>query len=49
MYIASTLEVTEDVILKFADGLQKVRHVLVLLDIPDDFCGLGPLIEVDQF
>ena len=49
VYIASTLEVTENVILEFADGLQKIRHILVLLDIPNDFCSLSPLIEVDQF
>lgn len=49
VYVASTLKVTEDVILELPDRLQKVRYVLVLLNITNDFCGLGPLIEVDQF
>jgi hypothetical protein len=47
VYVASTLEVTENVVLEFANWLEKVRDVLVLLNIPNDFCGLGPLIEVD--
>jgi hypothetical protein len=47
--IARSLEVAEDVILEFADGLEEIGYVLILLDIADNFGGLGSLVEVNQF
>lgn len=49
VYISRGLQVTEDVILEFRNGLEEIRDVLVLLDISDNLCGLGSLIEVNQF
>lgn len=46
--IARGLEVTKDIVLEFADRLEEVGHVLILLDVADDFGSLGPLVEVNQ-
>lgn len=48
MDIARGLHVTQDVILEVADGFEGVGDVLVLLDVPDDFGGLGAFGEIDE-
>lgn len=48
MYIARRLHVAEDVILQVRHRLQRIRHVLVLLNPPDHFGRLGTLGEVDE-
>lgn len=47
VYVTGRLEVTEDIILELGYGLKEIRDVLVLLNVPDDFGGLCPLVEVD--
>lgn len=49
VYITRGLQITEDVILEFRNWLKEVWNVLVLLDISDNLCGLGSLVEVNQF
>jgi hypothetical protein len=46
VHIARRLHIRQDVVLQLGDGLQRVRHVLVLLDVADDFGSLGALGEV---
>lgn len=48
MYIPCRLHVTQDVILQIADWLEWVGHVLVLLDVTNDFGGFGALGEIDE-
>lgn len=48
MHVSRSLHVSEDVILKLRNGLERVRHVLVLLNITDYFCGFGAFGEVDE-
>lgn len=48
MDITRRLHIAENVILQVADGLQRIRHILVLLDIPNDFGRFGTLGKVDQ-
>ena len=48
VHIARSLHIAQNVILQVADGLQGVGHVLVLLDVTDDFGGFGALGEVDE-
>jgi hypothetical protein len=48
MHVASRLHIRQDVVLQLGDRLQRVRHVLVLLDVTDDFGGLGALGEIYQ-
>jgi hypothetical protein len=48
MHIARTLHVREDVVLQLRDWLQGVRHVLVLLDVTNDFGSFCALGEVDK-
>jgi len=42
------LHVAQNVILQLRDRLQGIPHVLVLLDVPDDFRSLCPLGKVNQ-
>lgn len=46
--IASALHVLENIILKFIHGSKREWHILVLLDIANDFGRLCPLGEIDQ-
>ena len=46
--VASRLHVGQNVVLELWDRLQWVRNILVLLYIPDDFCGLCTLSKVDK-
>jgi hypothetical protein len=48
MHIACRLHVGEDILLQLRYGLQGVRHVLILLDVTNDFSRLCPLGKVDQ-
>lgn len=48
MHVTSRLHVAQDVILKLANRLERVRNILILLDVTDDFGGLGPFSEVDE-
>lgn len=48
MDVASGLHVTQNVILQLVYALQTIRHVLVLLDVANDFGGLGALRKVDE-
>lgn len=47
MYIARSLHVAQDVILKFGHRLQGIWHILILLDVADDLCSFGAFGEVD--
>lgn len=47
MYIARSLHVAQDVVLKLRHWLEGVRHILVLLDVADDLCRFGPFGKVD--
>lgn len=48
MHITRCLHIAQDVLLKFGNGRQRVRDILVLLNVSDDFCGFGPFGKVDQ-
>lgn len=48
MYIARSLHVAQDVILKFGHRLQGIWHILILLDVADDLCSFGAFGEVDR-
>ena len=48
MYVARSLHVAQDVVLKFRHGLEGVGNVLVLLNVANDFCGFGTFGEVDE-
>jgi len=48
MHVPRRLHVAEYIILQVHYGLEGVGNVLVLLDVADDFCGLGALGEVDE-
>ena len=48
MHVSSSLHVTQDVVLEFWHKLERIRHVLVLLNITNHLGGLRPLCEVDQ-
>lgn len=48
MHVTGGLHVLQNVILKLRNRLQGVRHVLVLLDVPDNFRCLGPLRKIDE-
>lgn len=48
MHIARCLHIAENVILQVSNRLQGIRHLLVLLDLSNDFSGFGSLGEVDQ-
>lgn len=48
MHVASRLHVSQDVVLQLWNRLQRIRDVLVLLNISDDFGRLRTLSEVDQ-
>ena len=52
MHIARRLHVREDVLLQFRHRLQRVRYVLILLDVANDFgrlCALGKVDEIGAF
>ena len=48
VYVARRLHVREDVILQLRHRLQRVRYVLVLLDVADHLGSLRTLGEVDK-
>lgn len=48
MYVARSLHIAQDVVLKFGHWLERVGHILVLLDVADDLCGFGTFGEVDE-
>ena len=48
MNIAGCLHVAKYVVLQISDGLQRVRHILVLLNVPNDICRFGAFGEVDK-
>ena len=47
VHVARRLHVAEDVVLEVDDRFEGVGHVLVLLDVADDFGGFGAFGEVD--
>ena len=49
MHITRCLHVAENVLLQLGHWLQRIWNVLVLLNVTNDFCGLGALCEVDEF
>lgn len=48
MHITRRLHVAQDVVLQLRHGLERIRHVLVLLDVTDHLSRLGALGEVDK-
>ena len=48
MHVACRLHVVQDIILEIADGLERVGHVLIILDISDHIGGFGALREIDK-
>lgn len=48
MHVASGLHIAQNVVLQLRNGLEEVGHVLVLLDISNNFGGLEALVEIDQ-
>lgn len=48
MYVSGGLHVAQYVILQIPDGLQRVGHVLVLLNFSDDICSLCSFGKIDQ-
>lgn len=48
MHIARRLHVGENVVLQLGHWLQRVRHILVLLNVTDNFGCLRALGEVDE-
>lgn len=48
MYVPSCPHVFQDPLLEIKYRVERVRHVLVLLDVADDFGGLGSLGKIDQ-
>jgi len=47
--VSSGLHVAKDVVLQLGHRLEEIRHVLILLNVPDHFSSLGTLVEVDKF
>lgn len=48
MYIPSSLHVIQDVVLQLRHRLQRVPHILILLNISNDLSSLGTFSEVDE-
>lgn len=48
MHVTSRLHVAEDVLLKVDNRPEGIWNILILLNIADDFGGLGPFSEVDE-
>lgn len=48
MYVTCRLHVAEDVFLQLRHWLQRIRHILILLDIANDFGRLRTLRKVDE-
>lgn len=48
MHVSRGLHIAQDVVLQLGNWLQRVAHVLVLLDVADDFGRLCPLGKVNQ-
>lgn len=48
MDVSSRLHVAEYVILQIGNRLQRIRHVLIALDVTNDFGGFGSFSEVDE-
>lgn len=48
LQIRSSLYTAEDVMLKLWDGLKRVWHMLVLLNLTNDFRDFGTLSKVDE-
>jgi hypothetical protein len=48
MHIPSSPHITQNILLQLRHGLQRVRHILVLLDVADDFGGLCAFGKIDQ-
>lgn len=46
MNITSSLHVAQDVLLKVGNRPERVWNILILLNVPDDFGGLGPFSKV---
>lgn len=47
MHVARGLHVAENVVLQVSDRFERIRHVLVLLDVPNDLCCFGTLGKID--
>ena len=48
MYISRSLHVLQDIILQVTHGSQRVRDVLVLLNIANDLGGFGAFGKIDE-
>lgn len=48
MYVARSLHVAQDVVLKFGHRLQRIWHILIHLDVADDLCSFRAFGEVDR-
>lgn len=48
MHVTSSLHVAEDVLLKIGNRPENIWDILVLLNVTDDFGGLGPFSEIDE-
>lgn len=48
MYVTSRLHVAEDIILKVGNRPKGIWNILILLNVADDFGGLGPFSEVNE-
>jgi hypothetical protein len=48
MHITGLSHIAEDIFLQIGDRVERVGHVLILLDVADDFGRLGALGKVDE-
>jgi hypothetical protein len=48
MHVSRCLHIGQDIILKLLYRLQRIRHVLILLDVADDLGRLCALGEIDE-
>ena len=48
MYITGCLHIVEDIVLKLWNRLERVRNILILLDVAYHLGGLSTLSEIDQ-
>lgn len=48
MHVTSRLHIAQDVLLKVDNGPEGIWNILILLNVADDFGGLGPFSEVDE-
>lgn len=48
MDITCSLHVAKDVVLQVTHALEGIRHILVLLNVADDFSGFSTFSKIDQ-